>query len=491
MTTEAPDNIRIAEAIRTIFGRKRLLIVGDLMVDRYIWGEVQRISPEAPVPVLRHKREATRPGGAGNVALNAAAMGVNVIISGFAASDNHGHHLLDLLSESKIDIGGVVILEDRPTITKTRFVTGHQHVLRVDEEVLDPIDSRCTAELINWNERMLGQPVDGIILSDYLKGVLQPKVCQSIISLARSRGIPVFIDPKGTDYSRYAGAYALTPNLSELQLVTGVDGRNIDALIEAGRALARDLNIDYVVLTRGADGLTLIGRDTTQHCAAVAREVFDVTGAGDTVIATLAAAQIAGLGWTDMLRAANLAAGIAVGKVGAVAIDQSTLLQSLEGDIQGLTSAASSLAGLQELVSKWRSQGQDVVFTNGCFDILHAGHVSFLQNAAQEGNRLIVAINTDRSVRKLKGEGRPVTAEADRVFTVAGLASVDAVVLFDEDTPLNLIKALRPDVLVKGADYERDDVVGVDEVESWGGRIVLVPLVEGRSTSNLIMKVGG
>ena len=491
MGAESPDIARVAEVVRSGFGGKRLLVIGDLMLDRYLWGDVSRISPEAPVPVLRYDREATRAGGAGNVALNIAGLGLNVAVAGFTGADASRDELVEILAAADIDVTGIVSLNDRPTITKTRIITGHQHVLRVDAEELDPIGSAHMARLLANGKTLLTDKIDGIVLSDYAKGALNIDVCQAIIDAARDQGIPVFVDPKGSDYSRYRNATALTPNLAELQLATGIGGRDVDALIEAGRKLVGELGIEYLVLTRGADGMTLITQDATEHCAAVAREVFDVTGAGDTVIATLAAAHIAGLAWREMLHVANLAAGIVVGKVGTVAIDQSSLLQSIHETSHGLMDSVYTLEELGGLVQEWRSRGEKIVFTNGCFDILHAGHVTYLQKAAQEGQRLIVALNTDRSVRELKGSSRPVTAEGDRACVIAALAAVDAVVFFDESTPLNVIEALRPDVLVKGGDYTRDQVVGATEVESWGGRVVLVPLVEGRSTSKLIKKIVG
>jgi len=491
MGTEMPDNGRIAEALRTAFGRKRLLVIGDLILDRYLWGDVRRISPEAPVPVLHYRREAERAGGAGNVALNIAGLGLEVAIAGFAGADEARDQLVGILTQADVDAAGIVTLADRPTITKTRIITGHQHVLRVDAEELGPINRAHFDELLECSRQLLSGNVDGVVLSDYAKGVLNEEVCQTVIGLAREKGIPVFVDPKGTDYDRYANATVLTPNLAELQLATGVDSRDTDALVEAGRKMVVELGIEYVVLTRGADGMTLISPDATEHGSAVAREVFDVTGAGDTVIATLAAAQTAGLGWKDMLHVANLAAGIVVGKVGTAAIDQTSLLQSIHATSHGLMDSVYPLEELCGLVQEWRDRGEQIVFTNGCFDILHAGHVSYLQKAAQEGNRLIVAINTDRSVRELKGDSRPVTSQDDRACVIAALAPVDAVVFFDETTPLKVIETLRPDVLVKGGDYTREQVVGATEVESCGGRVVLVPLVDGHSTSKLIKKIAG
>lgn len=491
MPTKLPDNARIAEAVRTVFHQKRMLVVGDVILDRYLWGEINRISPEAPVPVLHYRREAQRAGGAGNVALNIAGLGLGVGIVGLTGRDKAGTELIEILEDAKIDASGVLALDDRPTTTKTRIITGHQHVLRVDTEELDAVDSASAAKLLQSVDKQLSGNIDGIILSDYAKGALGHERCQAVIALAKERDIPVFIDPKGSDFSRYQGASLLTPNLAELELATGVSGRDIDALIEAGRKLIVELGVESMVLTRSADGMTLITPAAIEHSPAVVREVFDVTGAGDTVIATLAAARTAGLNWPDAMHLANLAAGIVVGKVGAVAIDQADVVQAIHTQSHGLMDSVYSLEELTGLVTEWQRRGERIVFTNGCFDILHAGHVTYLQKAAQEGDRLIVALNSDRSVRALKGPSRPVTSQGDRACVIAALAAVDAVFLFDDSTPLKVIETLKPDVLVKGGDYARDEVVGAREVESWGGRVVLVPLVAGRSTSKLIEKIAG
>ncbi len=489
MPAELPDNARIAEAIRSVFNKKRLLVFGDVILDRYLWGDINRISPEAPVPVLRYRREAQRAGGAGNVALNVAGLGLGVGLVGLTGNDKGRADLIEALELSSIDAAGIVALDDRPTITKTRIITGHQHVLRVDAEEVGPIDVASGEKLLQNIEDQLSRGIDGIILSDYAKGALSRERCGSVIAKANDLGIPTFVDPKGADFSRYRGATVITPNLAELELATGVSARDVDALIAAGRGLIQEHDIDSMVLTRSADGMTLIAAEVIEHSPAVAREVFDVTGAGDTVIATLAAARTVGLDWADAMHLANLAAGIVVGKVGAVAVDQASVLQAIHAQSHGLMDSVYSLDELAGLVGEWRRRGEHIVFTNGCFDILHAGHVTYLQQAAREGDRLIVALNTDRSVRELKGAGRPIVSQDDRACVVAALAAVDAVVFFDESTPLRVIERLKPDVLVKGGDYARHDVVGGKEVEAWGGRVVLVPLVQGRSTSKLIEKI--
>ncbi len=491
MATDSPNAARIAEVVRTEFSGKQILVVGDLMLDQYLWGDVSRISPEAPVPVLRHGREATRAGGAGNVALNLAGLGIDVAIAGFAGADDARQTLLDIFAEAGIDTTCVTTVSDRRTATKTRIIAGHQHVLRIDSEDLSEVEKKDAASLLRQIQQRIKSGVDGIIVSDYAKGSLSVDTCREIIAAASSKKIPVFVDPKGQDYTRYAGASVLTPNLAELELASGANTRDIDTLIGAGRDFVASLGLDYLVLTRGPDGMTLIGPEQTLHQGAVAREVFDVSGAGDTVIASLAAGHIAGLGPLDLLQLANVAAGIVVAKVGTVAVEQAAVLQALHAKSHTLMDTVYALDELKSLVDEWRSRGERIVFTNGCFDIVHAGHVTYLHKAAAEGDRLIVAINTDRSARALKGDSRPVTGQNDRACVVAALAAVDAVVFFDESTPLNVINELRPDVLAKGGDYTRDNVVGGDEVESWGGRVVLVPLVEGHSTSNLIRKIAG
>ena len=487
-----PENIHdILEIVRQQFPQRRVLVIGDQMLDRYLWGSVSRISPEAPVPVLVKKSSAQSAGGAANVALNIRGLGLDVDMLGIVGDDDAGRALLDILAEAEVGTDGILTLAHRPTVTKTRVITGHQHVLRIDAEEVDALDDASSERLCRLVGDALSQAVDAVILSDYRKGLLGETFCRTVGRIARERGIPVFIDPKGTNWERYRGASVVTPNLNELELVTGVGRKDGQALIAAGRELCVSLEIDNIVLTRGADGMTLITRDEVLHSPAVAREVFDVTGAGDTVIATLAAGITAGLDWPAALHIANAAAGIVVGKVGAVPIAHRDLLRAIHPKSRDPMEAVYSLEELTAVVERWKTRGQRVVFTNGCFDILHAGHITYLQWAAQEGDRLVVALNTDSSVRRLKGKDRPVIAEQDRACIVAALGSVDAVVLFDEDTPIDVISALRPDVLVKGGDYVKDRIVGAAEVESWGGRVVVTSLVEGRSTSAVIKKLSG
>jgi len=486
---ENPQLAQIAQALRTRIDGKRALVVGDLMLDKYVWGQVTRISPEAPVPVLRYGREAAHVGGAGNVAANIAGLGLDVVVAGFVGADPAGEKLREFFAESGIDSTGIVTLDDRPTIIKTRIIGGHQHVLRIDVEDLGPIRPDQADELLANVLRQLSDGFDCLVLSDYAKGVLGNGVCMAIIADARKRDIPVFVDPKGLDFSRYLGATVLTPNLGELAAVARLGDVPIGQLIDAGRRLVNDLKLDFMVLTRGPDGMTLIAPTDSLDSRAMAQEVFDVSGAGDTAIAAVAAGHVAGLTGASLLHLANLAASIVVGKIGTVAVQRDWILQALDTRTRSSREAVYGLDELAALVAEWRARGERIVFTNGCFDILHEGHVTCLRRAAEEGDRLIVALNGDRSVRDLKGPSRPVNSERARAAVVSALSPVDAVILFDSPTPLALIEALRPDVLVKGGDYSANDIVGAREVESWGGRVVTVPLVEGYSTTSIIKKM--
>jgi D-beta-D-heptose 7-phosphate kinase/D-beta-D-heptose 1-phosphate adenosyltransferase len=483
-----PD--QVIDSVRAGFGGGRLLVVGDLMLDRYLWGDVRRISPEAPVPVLRLARETEVAGGAANVARNLVGLGLRVAIGGVAGTDAAGERLRALLAADGVETGAVVDAADRPTTTKTRVVGNHQQMLRIDAEVTDPIGLRVQDRLFAAVAQELEQ-VRALVLSDYAKGVLGGALCGRLIAAARSRGIPVLVDPKGADFDRYRGATLMTPNRAELALATGRPVDDLDGLLEAAARERGLLGVELLVLTLGELGLAIAGPDrgdaAVLRIPAVAREVFDVSGAGDTVIATIAAAMSVGLDALDAAHLANLAAGVVVGRVGTAAVTAADL-QAAIGDERALEQAA-KVCGLDAAlvrVTEWRARGERVVFTNGCFDLLHVGHVSYLERAKRYGQRLVVGLNTDRSVRELKGPDRPVIGEADRARVLAALAAVDAVVLFDEPTPLRLIKALRPDVLAKGADYRPDQVVGAAEVRSWGGQLVLIDLVDDRSTSAIV-----
>ncbi len=466
------------------------LVIGDLMLDRYLWGRVDRISPEAPVPVVLLENENFRPGGAANVAANLAGLGVSCRLLGCVGADESGKQLVDAVAQSGVMTQSIVSLPGRPTITKTRIIGGHQQMLRLDRESAIAFDATELRLIDAAIARALQDAPAIVVLSDYAKGVLHPDICQSLIRQARQAGIPVLVDPKGRDFSKYRGATALTPNRRETSEACG-GIVEIDALLDGAEHLRQQLGLEFLAVTRSEEGISLIQAERRLHVPAMAKQVYDVSGAGDTVIATLAASMVAGLNLEDALHLANLAAGIVVGKVGTVPVSAAELLGELvTEDVREQADKVCSLEQLLSRVAQWKSAGQRIVFTNGCFDLLHSGHVTYLEHARKLGQRLIIGLNTDRSVRALKGPSRPVIHEADRARVLAALESVDAVVLFDDDTPLKLIDAVRPDVLVKGSDYREDQVVGGNEVKSWGGQVALVDIVPGRSTSGIIHKLG-
>jgi D-beta-D-heptose 7-phosphate kinase/D-beta-D-heptose 1-phosphate adenosyltransferase len=480
----------VVHSLETGFHNRKVLVLGDLMLDRYLWGDASRLSPEAPVPVVRFVAETKALGGAGNVALNLAKLGLSVAVGGLVGDDESGASLLHLLSQAGIDTAAVKTLPGRPTVTKTRIIGGHHQMLRLDVEDLTPVPDAALTEITAKFEPALSEGLAAVVLSDYKKGALAAPLCQEVIGSARRRGIPVLVDPKGRAYTKYSGATGLSPNRLELAEVTGVPPTNLNALLAAGGELRRTLELEFLAVTLGEQGIALLEPSQARHFPAMAREVFEVSGAGDTVIATMAAGLVAGLDRADTIRLANLAAGIVVGKSGTVPVERTELLDLLSSHPRVReVEKVCSLETLVQRAAAWRARRERIVFTNGCFDILHAGHVTYLEAARQEGHRLVVGLNSDPSVRALKGTSRPIMREADRARLLAALACVDAVVLFDEDTPLNLILALRPDVLVKGGDYREEDVVGAPQVESWGGRVLCLPLVEGLSTTTIINRI--
>ena len=478
----------VLELLEGGFGRLRILVVGDLMLDRYIVGDVERISPEAPVPVLRHVKRYARPGGAANVAMNLAGLGVQAMLAGVIGDDLDGGELRSLLAQTNVDTGAVLhgVL---PTISKTRILGRNQQMLRLDVEsrtghVAEDIERLITAVVGEMDG------LDAIILSDYAKGALTENVCRSVIAEARKRGIKVLVDPKSRSFAQYSGATTICPNLNELSVATGVAVHKTDELLDSARELASSSEIDFLTVTMSEHGIRLVGGGEEYHSPARAREVSDVSGAGDTVIATLAAALAAGLQRETAVELANLAAGIVVGKIGTVPVRAEEIVQQLTVS-QGTSSSEKVLEWDRALqrVKEWRAMGETIVFTNGCFDLLHVGHVTLLEKCHAFGSKLVVAMNTDASVQRLKGPSRPVVAQDDRSRVMAALGAVDMVVLFDEDTPLELIQAMKPDVLVKGGDYSIDTVVGHKDVMAAGGRVEIVPTVEGFSTTNIVKKL--
>jgi|CZKL01.1.fsa_nt_gi D-beta-D-heptose 7-phosphate kinase/D-beta-D-heptose 1-phosphate adenosyltransferase len=475
----------VIQEIERNWSSKRLMVVGDLMLDKYVWGEVGRISPEAPVPVVLATHQSHQPGGAANVAMNLSRLGAQTLIFGFTGGDENERLLAESLRSNGID-ARFTLSQGFPTITKQRILGGRQQMLRLDSERLGTRPQEDYVKLTDSVIHCLPE-CDAIVLSDYAKGVLTPEVCQAIIGGARKFGIPVLVDPKNVDFSRYRDSTTICPNFGELSAAAHVDTSDLPTVLRAAQAMIKALGIDFLTATLGARGIALVRSSDFFLAPAVARQVFDVSGAGDTVIAVLALCLASGLKPETGVELANVAAGIVVGKVGTVPVERFELLAALAPEIA--LHAEDKVMTRQELLSRvalWKANGERVVLTNGCFDLLHVGHITILENARRFGERLIVAINSDESVRGLKGPSRPIVGERERARVLAALAAVDAVVVFDEATPLDLIVASRPDVLVKGGDYAPETIVGANEVLSWGGQIKIVPLVEGYSTSNLI-----
>jgi D-beta-D-heptose 7-phosphate kinase/D-beta-D-heptose 1-phosphate adenosyltransferase len=480
-----------AEALAA-FPRARILVVGDVMLDRFVYGTVERISPEAPVPVVRVERESVMLGGAGNVARNVAGLGARATLLSLVGDDSAGHEVQALIaSETALD-ADLVVEPGRPTTVKTRYVSGSHQLLRADRETARAVGELGLARLIAAFEAALDDH-DVVVLSDYAKGVLSDEALPALIARADARGLPVIADPKHTDFTRYRGVSLIKPNRKELIAATRVPALDDGEIEVAARIVQADAGIPHVLVTRGERGMTLVGPDgALDHLPTRAREVFDVSGAGDTVLATLATAIAAGASPRAAAQLANLAAGIVVGKVGTAPIRLAELAAALAGG--GVGTSAPKVVSADEaadIVAGWRALGLKVGFTNGCFDLIHPGHVSLLGQARAACDRLVVGVNTDESVRRLKGPTRPVQDETARATVLAALAPVDLVVPFAEHTPIELIRALRPDVLVKGADYTVETVVGADLVQSYGGRVLLAELSAGHSTTATIGRMAG
>lgn len=469
----------------------RVLCIGDVMLDRFISGHVKRISPESPVPVLSVTGSTSFPGGAANVARNVASLGGLCTVVSVVGEDAVARELRGNLEA----IAGITCefceSPNRPTSEKIRFVANGQHMLRTDREVTVAIEGPVLRELIQRIERLTSEH-DVVVLSDYAKGLLTDEIIRAAIDAALKQRLPIVVDPKSVDLNRYRGATVITPNSKEAWDATGIDPTDDDAhAAEAGAAILRDAKVAAVLLTRAHRGMTLVGRGIEPlQIKASAREVFDVVGAGDTVVATLSLALGAKLALDESARLANLAAGVVVGKRGTATVTQTELADEVQrldaGSLQALRSKIMSREEAIELARTWRKNGFKVGFTNGCFDILHVGHLAILSFSRQHSGRLIVAVNSDASVRRLKEPGRPINAENDRAMVLAALSVVDAVVVFDEDTPLQMIEQLTPDILVKGADYTVDTIVGAQHVLAHGGQVLTCELIPGKSTTRVV-----
>ena len=472
------------------FRHTKIVCLGDIMLDKYVSGHVDRISPEAPIPVFSIGEDMSVPGASGNVARNIASLGGKVSLISVIGDDSDGKELVRLLSAQTEILPNIVIEAGRPTTSKMRFVAGGQQLMRADREVIAPIPEATETQVLSAVKDELGDAAI-LVISDYAKGVITPRVIEGTIKLARDAGVPVVVDPKLRDFTRYKGATLIKPNLRELALATGETCTTDEEIESAAGQLLSTLNIDALLVTRAERGMSILPRGgTPSHLPTHAREVFDVSGAGDTAIATLALGMASGLSLTDAAILANHASGLVVGKRGTATVHPSELTAALHAtDTQAAEARVVEPAVATEMAENWRAQGLKVGFTNGCFDLIHTGHVSSLADAKAQCDRLIVGLNTDASVKRQKGPERPINAEMARAIVLASLTSVDLVVLFDDDTPLDLIKAVRPDVLIKGADYTVATVVGSDVVLAYGGRVHLTPIVAGMSTTKTIEKI--
>jgi D-beta-D-heptose 7-phosphate kinase/D-beta-D-heptose 1-phosphate adenosyltransferase len=485
----------------------RLLVAGDFMLDRTLYGDASRISPEAPTPVVLVQQSREQLGGAGNVVRNLDSLGGAFWCVAVTGDDEPGSRIEERLRALRGSRQVCVLREPgRQTTLKTRVVAvqptrasgeanlyGHQQVLRFDEETCEPISPATSAGVMEFASRAMAQ-VDGVVLSDYAKGALPPVLVQELIGLARASGKPVYVDPKDRNFNRYRGATVLTPNSAEAEAALGVSITAAPDAAELGweRAIQDRLGmwgLDAMLITRGPEGLSLIDQRGFHHFPTSAREVFDVTGAGDTVLAAFALAAAAGASFTEAAHLGNAAAGVAVSKAGAAVVHPFEIEREL--DARHFTAGAKirSRGEMQSIAETLRREHKRIVFTNGCFDLLHVGHMYLLREAKKFGDVLVVGLNSDSSVQQLKGDGRPIVAEQDRAEAIAALENVDYLVIFSEPDPLELLRAIRPDVLVKGSDYTPSEVVGADLLASYGGEVRLIPLRQGISTSRLVENI--
>lgn len=458
------------------FTKHTILVVGDVMLDKYVYGSVSRISPEAPIPVLKINKNVSKLGGAANVAKNLVDLGAKVILTSVVNNDPAGVELMNILDENGIE-GSMIIDPDRPTTIKTRFMSDGHHLLRIDEEITKPVSYDTATRIVDDIKSLLAR-VDVVILSDYNKGVLSENAIERIIEAAQ--GKIIIVDPKKSTFYPYKGCTVITPNEKELFWATGVD----DLTVAAEKALQQS-DADSILLTRSEKGMALFRKGKEPLIIpALAKSVVDVCGAGDTVVATLAACLAAGETLEDSAVTANQAAAIVVGKIGTATVSAAELRAAQHQDDK-----IAELSVALDIISTWKSQGLKVGFTNGCYDLVHPGHVQMLKKCRQNCDRLVVGLNSDDSVKRLKGESRPIQNEFSRATVLSGFSSVDLVVIFEEDTPLHLIEKLLPDVMMKGADYQVDTVVGADVVISNGGEVKLIELEQGHSTSNIVEKL--
>jgi D-beta-D-heptose 7-phosphate kinase / D-beta-D-heptose 1-phosphate adenosyltransferase len=474
------------------FHAARVLVLGDVMLDRFVYGSVERISPEAPIPVVNVERVMDMPGGAANVARNIAAMGARVILLGAVGEDVWAQDLRTQLKLSPTIDAQLIGDSSRPTTVKTRYVADGQQVMRADRESRLALPAAVEQAMLDRYSVAL-RDVSVVVLSDYAKGVLSDSVARAAIDIARKTGKTIIVDPKAKDFAKYRGATILTPNRLELQQACGQECVTDEQVVNGARGIVDQKICDAMIVTRGKYGMSVIQSDgLSAHLPTAARQVFDVSGAGDTAVAAISLSIAADAGVDEAAALANIAAGIVVGKRGTATVNTGEIIAALN-PFDGRTDPQKifALDSVLQLARSWREQGLKIAFANGCFDLVHPGHVSLLEQARRSADRLIVGLNADPSIRRLKGPNRPVQSEVARATVLASMKSVDAVVIFAEDTPINLIETLEPDVLVKGADYTLDKVVGADFVIRRGGKVVLAELLTGHSTTDTVKRVAG
>ena len=474
----------------TNLGSPKILVVGDFMLDVYIYGDALRISPEAPVPVLKVTKTENSYGGASRVAADLAALGALPVCLGVIGDDRNGQTLKQLLRDAGADIDTLITVNDRPTISKQRLIGLAQHrhrqqLIRIDEESTEPLsDQQCKELLKNYNDKL--KQVDVVCLQDYNKGLLSPSVCKQMIQSATQANKKVLVDPSlSSDYSKYAGATVITPNRREASAAVGFEIKTAADIARAAKELAEELKLKAVVITLDKEGAHLRTEKTNEIIPTRPRSVYDVTGAGDMVLATLAIALAAGCDYKTAVQLSNITSGIEVEKFGAVTVT----IEEVINEIVGKSDKVHPVDSLVRELAEHRRQKETIVFTNGCFDVVHRGHVEFLKFCKRSGDIVVVGLNSDNSVKAIKGPDRPINNQYDRAAVLAALETVDYITVFDEPDPLNLIKKVKPDILVKGQDWAEKGIIGQKFVESYGGKIVLAPLVEGKSSSATIEKM--
>ena len=468
--------------------RPKVLVVGDLILDEYIWGSVNRISPEAPVPVLESKSENLSLGGAANVANNLVGLGCEVYLVGGIGRDEKGDKLLELIKNRSIRTDGIYRFVHRPTTSKVRVIANNQQVLRIDKEDDRPITEETENKFIKYINDIIPK-MDGVICSDYHKGILSEKISNAIMHRAKNSKKQVVVDPKGTDFHKYNGATVVTPNQNEVERVAPIKINSREDLDRAAEYLLSLTHSEGILVTRGKDGMIFYSKDKPFEISTVAKEVYDVTGAGDTVISVFGMSLFSGFSYEEAAWLANMSAGIVVGKIGTAVVTLDEINEYLKEEMLRTSNTVLGLNEVKQVVSLAKSVGKSVVFTNGCFDLIHGGHIEFLQQAKKQGDILILGINSDESVRAIKGAGRPIKSQDERANILSALQDVDYITIFNEETPESLIREIRPDVLVKGDDYKLEDVVGREIVEGYGARVALIPIVKGLSTSSTVDKI--